>query len=155
MAVVLERGEIFSLSAKLAYTSLLRIISDPLSKTPAIIAWVKPFFAIQFPQAVLKAVDHYCFKTLLSRARRASPPREWYSRLLSHIKLAWADESIAIPFAFEEWMRLLLRFQLDSALPFSRWASLAQSPCRLRYPLTIGFSGTFKGRLLFDSGRFS
>ena len=44
MVIVLERGEIYSLSAKLAYSNLLRIINGPLSKPPAILAGVKPFF---------------------------------------------------------------------------------------------------------------
>ena len=124
MVVVLEWDEIYSLSAKLAYSNLLRIINDPLSKPPAILAGVKPFFAIQFSQTVVRAIDHYCLKTLLSRVRRSSLPREWYNRLLSHIKLAWADDSIAIPFAFEDWRRLLVRFQLDSALSFPDWLPL-------------------------------
>ena len=108
----------------LAYTNLLRFTSDPISKTTAILAGVKPFFAIQFHQKVIKAVERYRLKTLISRARRTSPPREWCNHLLPHIKLAWAGESIATPFAFEDWMRLLVRFQLDSTLPFSDWPPL-------------------------------
>lgn len=59
MADVLEWGEIFSLSAKLAYANLLWVINDLLSKTPAILAAVKPFFAIQFSQKVVKAAGRY------------------------------------------------------------------------------------------------
>ena len=60
MAVVLEWGEIFPPAGMLDYTNLLRIINDPLSKTPAILAGAEPFPAIQFSQKVIKTVDQYC-----------------------------------------------------------------------------------------------
>ena len=81
----------------------------------------KPFLAVQFSLKVVKAVDANRLRTLMKRLRRSSLPRDWCNTIIAHVKLAWADRSEAIPFIFEEWRCLLIRFSLSEEIPFEDW----------------------------------
>ena len=121
MGVEIDWEEVYILNARLIFANVLRVLNDSLTNAEAILVAIKPFFAVQFSKKVLAQMDYHKFRSLIARLRRSSLPGDWHAQLVAHIKLAWADDSIAIPFAFEEWRRLLVRFELDAALPFQDW----------------------------------
>ena len=124
MNITLDYTEIHILAGRLIYQDVLRAVNDRLSKPDQMIRAIKPFFAVQFSREVVRGIDGYRLKVLVSRLKNSALPGEWYARILAHIKLAWADESIAIPFAFEDWRRLLVRFDFDNAQEFQDWIPL-------------------------------
>ena len=83
--------------------------------------WRSPcrFFAVQFSKNVLCQLRYYKFHSLIARLRKPSPPIDWRAELVPHIKLALAGDSLSTPFAFEHWIRLLARAELDPELSFT------------------------------------
>ena len=117
----IDMEEIYILTGRLVKQNILRVLNDPLAKSEAILAAAKPLFAIQFSRKVLFELDYYQFRSMTARLRRSSLPSDWCDRIVAHVKLAWADDSITIPFVFEDWRRLLVRFELSTALSFADW----------------------------------
>ena len=124
MLDTLDITEAHILTAKLLYANLLRVLNDMLSSSDQILKAVMPFFVLQFTRKMITSLDSYKFKVLLSRIERSPLPLQWYDSLTKHINVAYADDSMAIPFGFEEWRRLSVRFQLDEVLAYPDWLPL-------------------------------
>ena len=66
-------------------------------------------------------MGNYKLKVLMARLKSSCLPAHWYQLLLKHLSAAMSDESVAIPFVFEEWRQLLVRFQLFTDKSFADW----------------------------------
>lgn len=124
MAQAIDMDEIFILTAKLIYSNVLRVLNDSSSPAHMLLKAIKPFFAVQFSRRVVKEVDNYLLKVLLARLKRSKFSAHWYQLLLKHMSVSLTDDSVAIPFVFEEWRRLLVRFRLSEDLAFPDWIPL-------------------------------
>ena len=118
MAIQVGWAEIRILTRRIVFRNVLRVAHDPLSKKDALDAAIKPFFAVQFTKAVVTGVDNYKLMVLMARLKRPDLPREWYAQLFAHAMVAWAGDSIATPFLFEEWIVFLVRSELNNFKDF-------------------------------------
>ena len=116
--------EIYILTAKLIYSNLLRILNDSSSRAHQFLEAVKPFFAVQFARRVVFELDNYKLRVLMARLKSSRLSAHWYSLLLKHMAVSMTDDSASISFIFEDWRRLLVRFQLDADRSFPDWIPL-------------------------------
>ena len=124
MPETIDMDEIFILTAKLIYANLLRVLNDSSYPANELLRAAKPLFAVRFSRTVIFALDNYKLKVLMGRLKSSCLSAHWYQLLLRHMSEAMADDSVAIPFVFEEWRQLLVRPQLFTEKSFADWISI-------------------------------
>ena len=128
-AVQIDWGEVYILTGVLDCSNWLMILNGAEAKSPSLLSGREPPTSAQFPWRVLLLLNVDRPGALFSRLRGSSPPSDRRAHLVSRIKIAWARESAATPFAFEEWRRFLVGARLSEAIDFQIGTGTEQSDC--------------------------
>ena len=99
----------------------MRHLADTKHTKQAAATSVSPFFALEFTSRIISEVGR---DTLTRFPNRLKPPRltkPAYRQLDDRIKFDPMKEATVIPVQFEEWRRLIYRFDLVANIPLLDW----------------------------------
>ena len=134
--------------------SAMRQLNDAKHKKDTAISAVAPLFALEFSNKVIAELERDRLGRFYNRLKTSRLPKAALRQLIDHIKFDPLREATCVPFQFEEWRKLIYRFDLTDSLQLQEWipvlnglaAHLIRTPqhlALLKWPEISGLAVTF------------
>ena len=114
-------GQATVAAANALILSAMRQLNDVKHKKDTAISAVAPLFALEFPNKVIAELERDRLGRFYNRLKTSRLPKASLRQLIDRIKFDPVRESDCIPFQFEEWRKLIYRFDLTESLQLQDW----------------------------------
>ena len=160
-----ERENSARLAAEVFMKNVLGVLSSLDYSVSQISNACLPFLAVEWNRRILTSIGGRRLNNFMARVRISRLPKNIYAKILSATKIRDVDESSIMPPNLEEWRRIIVRFGLNSEIPFQKWiitihlieTRLISSPGELSALSKIDIGNIFGAKAfrhpLFNCGR--